>query len=389
MKWQPLNLTADEYAKPTEPPVILGLIYRGKRHALSGPPESAKTLLALAIGLEWYRAGLGRFALIDFEQGPPATRLLLEELGATEAELADVYYVEADAPPTSADINVMLPAGVTLTIVDAAAGVYDASGLDDNKRADVERFARTWIVPLWQAGCTTILLDHVVKNSETRGRYAIGSERKLGQVDVHLGLEAVTHISRGGHGLIRVTVHKDRPAHLQRPHPCELHLTSDPDTHRLTWETRPPTSGNTDAPNIAPAARKLLEALAAQDAPATGHALVDWIAATYGHGLSRETVSKHLNAFQREGVVECANPDAPVVVSKLWQLVPGVTDVTSHVTSQHGVTGVITRDRSHVTGVTDLLGEVTRNGHNGTPPDEITTDEAPEALLPAENEDTP
>src|SRR3954465_10608280 len=108
----------------------------------------------------------------------------------------------------------MQPAGVTLTIVDAAAGAYDVSGLDDNKRAEVERFGRTWIVPFWQAGGTTLLLDHVVKNSETRGRYAIGSERKLGQVDVHLGLEALTNISRGGHGLIRVTVHKDRPAHL-------------------------------------------------------------------------------------------------------------------------------------------------------------------------------
>jgi hypothetical protein len=178
MNWQPLNLTADEYAKPTEPPAILGLIYRGKRHGISGPPESAKTLLALAIGLEWYRAGLGRFALIDFEQGAATTRLLLEELGATKDELADIYYVEADAPPTPTDINMMLPAGVTLAIVDAAAGAYDASGLDDNKRADVERFARTWIVPLWQVGCTTLLLDHVVKNSETRGRYAIGSERK-------------------------------------------------------------------------------------------------------------------------------------------------------------------------------------------------------------------
>jgi len=377
VNWRPLNLTADEYAKPTEPPLILGLIYRGRRHGISGPPESAKTLLALAIGLEWYRAGLGRFALIDFEQGPPTTRLLLEDLGATEDEIADLYYVEADAPPESADIDMLLVAGVTLTIVDAAAGAYDATSLDDNKRADVERFARTWIVPLWQAGCTTILLDHVVKNSETRGRYAIGSERKLGQVDVHLGLEAVTNISRGSHGLIRVTVHKDRPAHLQRPHPCEIHLASDPDTHRISWETRPVTTTGSATPDLPPAAAKLVEALAAHEEPATGAELVDWIAAPehYGHGLKRETVSRHLNALRRQGLVEHTNPEADVTAPKLWQLAPDVTDV-------------ITRDDHVVTDVTDLLKEVTRHDHNGTPPRQITTDDVSDALL-AEHGETP
>jgi hypothetical protein len=356
MNWQPLDLTADEYAELSEPPVILGLIYRGKRHALSGPPESAKTLVALAVGLEWYRAGLGRFALIDFEQGAATTRLLLEELGATEDELAAVYYVEADAPPTPADINAMLPAGVTLTIIDAAAGAYDASSLDDNKRADVERFRRAWIEPLWRAGCTTILLDHVVKNSETRGRYAIGSERKLGAVDVHLGLEAVTHISRGGRGLIRVTVHKDRPAHLQRPHPCELHLASDPDTHRIAWETRPANADNA-ALDLPPSQIKLLEALAVRgafpdtDIDADGPELVDTIDERHGHGLKRETVSRQLNDARRSGLVICTNAEGIGVAPKRWQLTQAGLDVT----------GVITRDDHGVIGVTDLLREVTRS----------------------------
>ncbi|MFL5960121.1 MAG: hypothetical protein ACJ75G_07665 [Gaiellaceae bacterium] len=245
MSWQPVNLAAPEFAEPTEPPVVLGLFYTGKRHALSGPPEAAKTLVGLTAGLEWQRAGLGRFALVDFEQGAPATRLLLEELGATPSEIADVYYVEPDGPPNEDDVAALVEAGVTFVILDAAAGAYGSSGLDDNKRADAERFARLWIAPLWQRGIATVLLDHVVKNSEQRGKFAIGSERKLGQVDVHLGLEAVTHISRGGHGLIRVTVHKDRPAHLRRPHPCEIHLASDPETHAISWEMREPTATST------------------------------------------------------------------------------------------------------------------------------------------------
>ena len=92
-------------------------------------------------------------------------------------------------------------------------------------------------------------------------------------------------------------------------------------------------------PDIPPAARKILEALTAQEAPADGKTLVDWIAEHHGHGLSRETVSKHLNAFERDGIVEHTNPDAPIVVPKLWQLTPAVADVTSHVTTQQDEPG--------------------------------------------------
>ena len=41
---------------------------------------------------------------------------------------------------------------------------------------------------------------------------------------------------RGADGLVKVTTHKDRPGHLERPHPAELHLASDPDTHAITWK---------------------------------------------------------------------------------------------------------------------------------------------------------
>jgi hypothetical protein len=252
--WQPVDLSADRYAQPTEPPIVGGLVYRGKRHALIGPPEASKTLLALLLGLEWMRTGHGRFALIDFEMGPNATRLLLTDLGATIDEIADVYYVAPDAPPTEQQLAAIATAGVTLAIIDAAAGAYDTSGLDDNKRGDVERFARSWIRPLWRThGCTTIVLDHVVKATDARGRYGIGSERKLGGVDVQLGLEAITQLHRGSSGLIRITTHKDRPAHLRRPHAAELHLVSDPDTHQISWELREPAAttdvvpGNADA----------------------------------------------------------------------------------------------------------------------------------------------
>jgi hypothetical protein len=159
VSWRRIDLCDLQFERPAEPPAICGLIYRGKRHALSGPPEAAKTLAALIFGLENLHAGGGSFAIVDFEMGEHATRLLLHDLGATLDEIASVYYVSATGPPDQTDLDAITAAGVTLVIIDAAAGAYDASDLDDNKRADAERFSRFWIAPLWLRNITTLTLD--------------------------------------------------------------------------------------------------------------------------------------------------------------------------------------------------------------------------------------
>ena len=48
MSWEPINLrhVPDE---PPEPPDYLQLVYRGRRHWFSGPPESLKTLVAYIV----------------------------------------------------------------------------------------------------------------------------------------------------------------------------------------------------------------------------------------------------------------------------------------------------------------------------------------------------
>ena len=129
--------------------------------------------------------------------GPVGARRLLDDLGATQEETSSIWYVEPDGKPDQDDIDKIVQSGFTLAIIDAAAGAYDVSDLDDNKRIDAERFAATWIKPFWINGIATLLLDHVTKNAETRGKFSIGSERKIGQADVHLGLEAVKQLSRG------------------------------------------------------------------------------------------------------------------------------------------------------------------------------------------------
>ena len=74
-----------------------------------------------------------------------------------------------------------------------------------------------------------------------------------------------------------------------------------------------------NADNLPPAARKLLEALGTKSAAATSSELVDEIANRHGHGLKRETVSRHLNDLERRGLVE--SEVVGPYKNKLWSLI--------------------------------------------------------------------
>jgi hypothetical protein len=229
MSWAPLDLrtVSDE---PPEPPELGGLVYRGRRHWWSGPPESAKTLVAYAVALEAIRAGW-RVALVDFEMGERDAKARLRDLGATDDNLERFDYYAPDAKPKLADLDAIAERA-QLVIVDAAAGAFDLSGLDENREA--EKFNTTWVRPLWNAGATTVVLDHVVKNAEARGMFASGHHRKIGGTEVHLGFHATTPLRRGHSGYVTVTAHKDRPGfHRKTVGTIELH--SDPETHAITW----------------------------------------------------------------------------------------------------------------------------------------------------------
>ena len=240
MTWSLTTLNGLAERPPTRP--TLGgytLCYPGSRHVFSGPQESCKTLVAYLVAIGVRREG-GVAVLIDFEMGPDETRDRLVELGATGDDLDGILYAEPEEKLAPESVGVVLDVDPALVVIDAAAGAFALEGLDDNKRSDVEAFQQTYIRPFWLAGVATITIDHVTKAADTRGAYAIGSERKVGGTDVHLGFETVTALTRGGRGLYRIKTHKDRPGWLPRPALGELQVWSDPDTHALKAVVQPP-----------------------------------------------------------------------------------------------------------------------------------------------------
>lgn len=250
--WTPIDLNSLP-EKPPTPPELGGthLVYPGKRHVFSGPPESAKTLAAYCVLIQVVRVG-GTGILIDFEMGGYDARQRLRELGATPLEISQIHYIEPDQPATATRIAQLVTLQPDLVVIDAAIGAYQLHGLDDNKRNDVETLSGLYVGIFWRNGIATILVDHVVKNTEGRGRFVIGSERKLGGADVHLGFDTITPISRGTAGRYKITTHKDRGGYLKRGHLADLQLDSDPDTNDITWSFTEPAPSTDDDGHFRP-----------------------------------------------------------------------------------------------------------------------------------------
>lgn len=218
--WMPVDLV-EAGQNPTSRPDLIDLFYVGKNHLLSGETESMKTWLVGAAAVTEIKAGRGVLWIDGDDVGPSdiMERLLL--LGASEADVSARFaYVLPDEPLETSLIPSLLEVvrerSCRLAVFDGFNPLLALHGLDPNSGVDVERFYRL-IDPIRKAPTASVLTDNVVKSKETRGSWAIGSERKKSKAEVHLGMRTLEPLVRGGTGRARMDVHKDRPGHLQRP----------------------------------------------------------------------------------------------------------------------------------------------------------------------------
>jgi hypothetical protein len=239
--WLPVDLVALGDSQPPEPSIV-GLSYPGSLAIHYGEPDNGKTLLELVICLEQIR--LGRAVVwLDFEMSPVTINARLRDFGATPDEIAKFLYLAPSEPIGDPKIRADLDElsrghNPAVVVIDAMAGGMALHALDGNKAEDVEAFYTAVANPFRTHGAAVHVIDHVTKDRESRGRWPIGSQRKLGAVDVGLSVENVQPFGRGRSGLAKLRVTKDRHGALTRPTVAELELASDPDTGRITWNLR-------------------------------------------------------------------------------------------------------------------------------------------------------
>jgi hypothetical protein len=226
--WDFSDLTPvlDGTHKPAQPVVGarddgIGLFYPGRINGIQGESEAGKSWVALISCLvEMNRGNL--VVYIDFEDSEEGvvSRLLL--IGGTPQDIAERFlYVRPGATPNPAALRAFIARigalQPTLVIVDGVTEAMVMLGLELKENTEIAKFGRMLLRPLADTGAAVVPLDHVVKNNESRGRYALGGVHKLNAVDgVQYMLEAVRPFGINTEGRSRLRVAKDRPAQIRK-----------------------------------------------------------------------------------------------------------------------------------------------------------------------------
>jgi len=228
-EWEPVDLAPVLRGECVTPkPTVLEridgirLLYPGRLNLLMGETESGKTWAALVATAQELAVD-HHVIYCDFEDGPESVVERLRALGATVEQITShLTYVNPAGPFDELAKEAMEEAiarkgAPTLAIIDGVTEAMGELGLDPIKGPDVAAYFAS--SPRWLArtGAAVVLIDHVTKSRENRGRWAIGSERKLSGLDgAAYGFEMIRPFGRGKTGSVKVTVSKDRCGHVRQ-----------------------------------------------------------------------------------------------------------------------------------------------------------------------------
>jgi len=228
-RWEPVDLAAVLRGEQvTLAPTVfersdgIRLLYPGRINALIGETESGKTWVAMNIVAQELNAG-HHVIYADFEDGPESAVERLRALGVSVEAIADhLTYLNPggrfDELAQAVIEEAIARRGVpSLAVIDGVTEAMSDIGLDPISGTDVALYYAG--SPRWLArtGAAVALIDHVTKSQEGRGRWAIGSERKLSGLDgAAYGLETILPFGRGKTGMVRISVAKDRCGHIRQ-----------------------------------------------------------------------------------------------------------------------------------------------------------------------------
>lgn len=206
-------------ATPTLMPRTDGicLLYPGLTHSLHGESESGKSWIAqheTARLLKDRRHCL----YLDFESDPASIVDRMLTLGVPPANVVAylVYSRPETAPKTPAELDAfraLLTGRYALAVIDGVTNSMSIFGHSINDNDDIATWQR--ILPdqiARRTGAAVLAIDHVVKDTETRGRFAIGGQAKMaGITGAAYTVDVKEVLGKGLRGELSIRVGKDRP----------------------------------------------------------------------------------------------------------------------------------------------------------------------------------
>jgi hypothetical protein len=189
------------------------LLYPGAINWLAGEPGNGKTFVALAAAAEVLCAG-GRVMFLDYEDTASTCASRLLSLGTRVEQLARMQYMTVGGAISDAGVawlTALVADGVDLVVVDSAPESIAAESFNENSASEVALWVARIPRALARAGAAVLVIDHVAKSTENRGRWARGSGHKLAAVDGSaLLLVQVVPFSRDRSGSSHLSIAKDR-----------------------------------------------------------------------------------------------------------------------------------------------------------------------------------
>lgn len=199
-----------------------GLFYRGAVNDLHGEPGCGKSMIAQIAAAQELKSSHD-VIYIDYEDSARnvVKRLLL--LGVTgEQIVAHFHYVRPSAKPSSPTSldgwreTLDYADTATLAIVDGVTSCLAYAGLDSNSGDDIATWYNTMPRLISACGPAVVLIDHVVKSKDNRGRYAGGSMQKLALIDgISYSVDMTKPVGKGVRGTIVIKSGKDRISEIE------------------------------------------------------------------------------------------------------------------------------------------------------------------------------
>lgn len=196
------------------------LLYGPGINWLSGEPGKGKSMLAFWGAVQEMMRG-NVVVYLDWESDQYNVAARMNEMGLDHGR--NMRYVGrrgkgAWETGELAELRALLAAEKpAMVVIDSVAAAMESENLDPESNRDVEKWVAA--VPSWavNAGAAVVCIDHVTKNTETRGRWMIGAQRKMGRADLALSLVMRTDAGVGRTGYGKLMVEKDKEGGLS-PH---------------------------------------------------------------------------------------------------------------------------------------------------------------------------
>jgi hypothetical protein len=215
--------------EPPPTPSVAGWLYPGSTATIFGEPDTGKSMLAAATAQRVVHDG-GQVVWLDYEMGERRVIERLLAFGLSDVDIAEnVFRLHSPTGLPPAEFAEQF-AGVMLMVVDSFTGPLSAFGGSSNTDTDVETAYAAFLRPLARSGTSVLTLDHVVKRKDDQGRWAVGSQRKLGAPDLAYSFDKVHRFRPGMGGAARLKMARDRAGGIDT-----IEFTLEPD---MSWQLK-------------------------------------------------------------------------------------------------------------------------------------------------------